>query len=141
MYYAGRPYYPPPYRPVYAPYYRPVTGYYPPANCHWSQYNRSVNVNNNYYGRFHNTNVSGGLSATAAQPNWKGQNISEARPGQPSQQGSWPTVLPERKIASTGVRIRALRTARLDHSLPTRLQRGMVVLRAPHLITATTTAS
>jgi hypothetical protein len=59
MYYGGRPYYPPPYRaPVY-PGYRPVYGYHPPANYHWSQYNRNVNVNvnnNSYYNRFNNNN-------------------------------------------------------------------------------------
>ena len=95
VYYGGRPYYPPPYRPVYTPYYRPATGYYPPANYHWSQYNRNVNVNvnNNYYGRFHNTNVNGGLSATSAQPNWKGQNTYlGARPNQPAHQGNWPSA-------------------------------------------------
>jgi len=95
VYYAGRPYYPPPYRPVYTPYYRPAAGYYPPPNYHWSQYNHNVNVNvnNNYYGRFHNTNVNGGLSATAAQPNWKGQSTyMGARPGQPERQGNWPSA-------------------------------------------------
>jgi hypothetical protein len=60
VYVVNRPYYPAPYRPpVYAG-YRPAYGYHPPANYHWNQYNRNVNVNvnNNYYNRFNNTNVN-----------------------------------------------------------------------------------
>ena len=61
IYYAGRPYYPPPYRPVY-PGYRPAYGYHPPAHYPWTQYNKNVyvTVNNNYYNKFNNATLYGG---------------------------------------------------------------------------------
>jgi hypothetical protein len=96
VYVVNRPYYPAAYRPpVYAG-YRPAYGYHPPANYHWNQYNRNVNVNvnNNYYNRFNNTNVNThqaynnqNLSANNRpvqnQGNWKGQT---------TYQGGRPTI-------------------------------------------------
>ena len=111
VYYAGRPYYPPPYHPVY-PGYRPAYGYHPPANYPWTQYNHNVNVtvNNNYYNKFNNATLYGGnnnvntnantinannppaLAAgnqPAGQPNWKGQSTHQgARPNDANQQPS-----------------------------------------------------
>jgi len=55
VYYGGRRYYPPPYRPTY-PGYRPAYGYHPPPNYHWNQYNKNININNNYYTKFNNQN-------------------------------------------------------------------------------------
>ncbi len=110
VYYAGRPYYPPPYRPVY-PGYRPAYGYHPPANYPWTHYNNNVNVNvnNNYYNKFNNATLYGGNSNVnttnantinannrpplgtanqpAGQPNWKGQSTYQgARPNNGNQQ-------------------------------------------------------
>jgi hypothetical protein len=83
VYVVNRPYYPPAYRPpVYAG-YRPAYGYHPPANYHWNQYNRNVNVNvnNNYYNRFNNTNVN-------TRQAYNNQNLSaNNRPVQ--NQGNW----------------------------------------------------
>jgi Protein of unknown function (DUF3300) len=106
VYYGGRPYYPPPYRPAY-PGYRPAYGYHPPANYHWNQYNRQVNVNvnnNNYYGRFNNNTVRNNVNVNnrpglggnnqglagnnnrPGQPNWKGQSTYQgARPNPANQ--------------------------------------------------------
>ena len=103
IYYAGRPYYPSPYRPVY-PGYRPAYGYYPPTNYPWTQYNKNVyvNVNKNYYNKFNNATLySGNTTNTinannrpalgagnqpSGQPNWKGQSTYQgARPNNPNQ--------------------------------------------------------
>ena len=110
VYYAGRPYYPPPYHPVY-PGYRPAYGYHPPANYPWTHYNNNVNVNvnNNYYNKFNNATLYGGnnnvnttnantinannrpplgtANQPAGQPNWKGQSTYQgARPNNANQQ-------------------------------------------------------
>lgn len=77
MYYGGRPYYPPPYRPPYYPGYRPVPYYRPPANYHWNQYNRNVNVNvnNNYYNRYNNNNYNRNTNN-----NYNRNNSAQPRP-------------------------------------------------------------
>jgi hypothetical protein len=102
VYVVNRPYYPPPYRPPVYPGYRPAYGYNPPPTYRWNQYNQNVNVsvNNNYYNRFNNTNVStlpantrpayGNTPSTLPantrpaqgnQSNWKGQTTYQgARP-------------------------------------------------------------
>ena len=88
MYYGGRPYYPPPYRPVY-PGYRPAPYYRPPANYRWSQYNRNVNVNNNYYTKFNNQNRTNNLQVN----NRPGYGNTNARLGstnnRPVQNQNW----------------------------------------------------
>lgn len=82
VYYGGRPYYPPPYRPPVYPGYRPVYGYNPPATYRWNQYNRQTNVtiNNNYYGRFNNTNVNRPANLPANNTGYLGANNNN-RPG------------------------------------------------------------
>lgn len=81
VYYGGRPYYPPPYRPPVYPGYRPVYGYNPPATYRWNQYNRQTNVtvNNNYYGRFNNTNINRPTTMPANNTGYLGANNN--RPG------------------------------------------------------------
>jgi hypothetical protein len=94
VYYGGRPYYPPPYRPPVYPGYRPAYVYRPPANYHWSQYNRNVNVNvnnNNYYGRFDNNrarNNTGYAGTNNYQNNRLGQNNQGNFRGQSTYQGA-----------------------------------------------------
>jgi hypothetical protein len=104
IYHGGRPYYPPVYRPAY-PGYRPAYGYRPPANYHWNQYNRNVNVNvnKNYYNKFNSSNVNnrprngnnlnannrpalGAGNQANGQAKWKGQSTYQgARPNGPNQ--------------------------------------------------------
>lgn len=74
VYVGARPYYPAAYRaPVYAG-YRPAYGYNPPGNYRWNQYNRNanVNINNNYYDRFNNTNAN----RTAANTRYNNTNAN-----------------------------------------------------------------
>jgi hypothetical protein len=105
VYVVNRPYYPPPYRPPAYPGYRPVNSYNPPPNYHWNQYNRNVNVNvnNNYYNRFNNTNVStlpannrpaynNNNAATLPANNRVAQNNQSNWKGQSTYQGARPTT-------------------------------------------------
>ena len=113
VYVVNRPYYPPPYRPPAYPGYRPVNGYNPPPNYHWNQYNRNVNVNvnNNYYNRFNNTNVStlpannrpayNNNAATLPANNRAAQNNQSNWKGQSTYQGARPTTTQGQKSGAS----------------------------------------
>jgi hypothetical protein len=113
VYVVNRPYYPPPYRPPAYPGYRPVNGYNPPPNYHWNQYNRNVNVNvnNYYYNRFNNTNVStlpannrpayNNNAATLPANNRAAQNNQSNWKGQSTYQGARPTTTQGQKSGAS----------------------------------------
>ena len=112
VYVVNRPYYPPPYRPPAYPGYRPVNGYNPPPNYHWNQYNRNVNVNvnNNYYNRFNNTNVSTlpannrpayNNNAATLPANQVPQNNQSNWKGQSTYQGARPTTTQGQKSGAS----------------------------------------